>query len=257
MIASALLAGAVIGLVLGLVGGGGSILAVPLLVYGVGVGSAHAAIGTAAVAVALNALAGLVGHARDRNVKWPCAIVFALSGMIGAALGAELGKAVDGQKLLALFGMLMVAVGIAMLRKRTGEGNLSVRLTPASAKYLLPRLVPIGAAVGLMAGFFGIGGGFLIVPGLILATGMPLRTAIGTSLVVVFALGATTAASYAWSGLVDWSLVGLMLIGGLVGSAAGIILGRSLAGRRRVLELGFAGVVIGIGIYVIVRSLGG
>ena len=257
MIASALMAGAVIGLVLGLVGGGGSILAVPLLVYGVGVGSAHAAIGTAAVAVALNALAGLVGHARDRNVKWPCAIVFALSGMIGAALGAELGKAVDGQKLLALFGMLMVAVGIAMLRKRGGEGNLSVRLTPASAKYLLPRLVPIGAAVGLMAGFFGIGGGFLIVPGLILATGMPLRTAIGTSLVVVFALGATTAASYAWSGLVDWSLVGLMLIGGLAGSAAGIILGRSLAGRRRVLELGFAGVVIGIGIYVIVRSLGG
>jgi len=257
VIASALLAGAVIGLVLGLVGGGGSILAVPLLVYGVGVGSAHAAIGTAAVAVALNALAGLIGHARDRNVKWPCAIVFALSGMIGAALGAELGKAVDGQKLLALFGMLMVAVGIAMLRRRGGEGDLSVRLTPASAKYLLPRLVPIGAAVGLMAGFFGIGGGFLIVPGLILATGMPLRTAIGTSLVVVFALGATTAASYAWSGLVDWSLVGLMLIGGLVGSAAGIILGRSLAGRRRVLELGFAGVVIGIGIYVIVRSLGG
>ena len=84
--------GAVIGLVLGLVGGGGSILAVPLLVYAVGVGSTHAAIGTAAVAVAANAATGLVGHAREGTVKWPCAIVFALAGVLGAALGAELGK---------------------------------------------------------------------------------------------------------------------------------------------------------------------
>ena len=91
-IAAALLAGALIGLVLGLVGGGGSILAVPLLVYFVGVGSTHAAIGTAAVAVALNAAAGLAGHARAGNVKWPCALVFAAAGIAGAALGAELGR---------------------------------------------------------------------------------------------------------------------------------------------------------------------
>src|SRR5688572_11531620 len=98
---SALGSGAAIGLILGLVGGGGSIVAVPLLVYGVGVRSPHLAIGTAAVAVALNALTGLAGHARAGTVKWPCALVFAATGALGAALGAEAGKAVDGERLLA------------------------------------------------------------------------------------------------------------------------------------------------------------
>src|SRR5690606_34004682 len=102
---AALGAGALIGIVLGLVGGGGSILAVPLVVDGVGVGSAHAAIGTAAVAVALNAAAGLAGHARSGNVKWPCALVFAGAGVAGALIGAEAGKALDGERLLALFGV--------------------------------------------------------------------------------------------------------------------------------------------------------
>ena len=115
---AALAAGAVIGLVLGLVGGGGSILAVPLLVYFVGVPSAHAAIGTAAVAVALNAAVGLAGHARVGNVKWPCALVFAAAGVLGAAFGAEAGKAIDGARLLALFGVLMIVVGAIMLRPR-------------------------------------------------------------------------------------------------------------------------------------------
>lgn len=255
MAAAALLAGALIGLVLGLVGGGGSILAVPLLVYLVGVRSPHAAIGTAAVAVALNALVGLAGHARAGNVKWPCAVVFALAGIIGAAFGAEAGKAMDGQRLLALFGGLMIIVGAIMLRGRKGEGDPTVRLTPTTAAHLLPRLMPIGFAVGLLAGFFGIGGGFLIVPGLMLATAMPLRTAIGTSLVAVAALGATTAASYALSGLVDWLLVAELIAGGVIGSLGGIALGRSLAGHRRAMELGFAAVVICVGLYVTARGL--
>jgi uncharacterized protein len=190
---AALASGGVIGLILGLVGGGGSILAVPLLIYVVGVGSPHAAIGTAAVAVTVNALASLVGHARAGRVKWRCASVFAVSGMIGAALGAELGKAFDGKRLLVLFGLLMIGVGLSMLRKRRTAEAPDVRLTRDSASTLLPRLVPIGLGVGLAAGFFGIGGGFLIVPGLILATAMPLPFAIGTSLVVVSALGLTTA----------------------------------------------------------------
>lgn len=251
----ALLAGAVIGLVLGLVGGGGSVLAVPLLVYVVGVRSPHAAIGTAAVAVALNALTGLIGHARADNVKWPCAIVFALSGVVGAALGATAGKAMDGQRLLALFGVLMIVVGAAMTRGRTGEGKPNVHLGRDTAAKLLPRLIPVGFGVGLLAGFFGIGGGFLIVPGLMLATAMPLRTAIGTSLVAVTALGATTAASYALSGFVDWHLVAVLITGGLAGSLIGIALGKRLAGHRRAMELGFAALVILVGLYVTARGL--
>ena len=101
-----LASGSLVGLILGLIGGGGSILAVPLLVYVVGVPSAHVAIGTSAIAVAASAAINLSGHARAGTVRWPCAIVFALCGIAGAAIGAQLGKMVDGEKLLTLFGAL-------------------------------------------------------------------------------------------------------------------------------------------------------
>ncbi|WP_066794183.1 sulfite exporter TauE/SafE family protein [Sphingomonas soli] len=253
-ILAAILSGGAIGLILGLVGGGGSILAVPLLVYVVGVGSAHAAIGTAAVAVAGNAVASLIGHARAGRVKWRCAGVFAVAGMIGAALGAELGKAVDGKRLLVLFGLLMIGVGLSMLRRRRAAEAPDVQLTRDSAAVLLPRLVPIGLGVGGAAGFFGIGGGFLIVPGLILATAMPLSYAIGTSLVVVSALGLTTATSYALSGLVDWGVTALLMAGGVGGTIAGMALGKLLGGRKARLERGFAVIVIAVGGYVVASS---
>ncbi|KWV95205.1 sulfite exporter TauE/SafE family protein [Erythrobacter sp. AP23] len=251
----ALLSGALIGFVLVLVGGGGSILAVPLLVYFVGVGQPHMAIGTAAVAVALNAATGLVGHARAGNVRWACAASFAVSGMIGAALGAEAGKAFDGDKLLALFGILMVVVGALMLRERKGGENPNVRMTRETARPLLRRIVPTGLAVGLLAGFFGIGGGFLIVPGLVFATAMPVSLAIGSSLLVVTALGATTAASYALSGLVDWELIAWMLAGGIAGSLLGRIAGKRLASRKRILEIGFAVMVVAIGLAIVAQGI--
>ena len=253
-IAAALASGAIIGFVLGLVGGGGSILAVPLLVYLVGLDSPHAAIGTAAVAVALNAAAGLAGHARAGNVKWNCALVFAASGMIGAALGAEAGKAMNGEALLAAVGALMIVVGILMLRGRNGGSNPGVHLDASSARHLLPRLVGYGLAVGLLAGFFGIGGGFLIVPGLIAATAMPIGVAVGTSLLVVTALGATTAASYALSGYVDWALIVWLVAGGIAGSVLGRLAGSRLAARKALLERGFAAVVIAVGVFVAATS---
>ncbi|HSJ77301.1 MAG TPA: sulfite exporter TauE/SafE family protein [Erythrobacter sp.] len=249
-IALVLLSGGLVGLVLGLVGGGGSILAVPLLIYVVGVQSTHAAIGTAAVAVALNALAGLGAHLRLGTIKWRCALVFAAAGALGAALGAEAGKAFDGQRLLTLFGILMIVVGLSMLRKRRRAEQPDVRLTRESAPGLLLRLVPIGFAVGLAAGFFGIGGGFLIVPGLVMATAMPLSVAVGTSLVVVSVLGFTTAASYAVSGFVDWQLTALLVVGGVAGAGAGARLAKTLAPRKALLERVFAGVVIAAGGYV-------
>ena len=254
-ILAALISGGVIGLILGLVGGGGSILAVPLLIYGVGIRSPHAAIGTAAVAVTANALASLIGHARAGRVKWRCASVFAASGMIGAGLGAELGKAFDGKRLLVLFGLVMIGVGLSMLRKRRTVEAPNVRLTRDTAATLLPRLVPIGMGVGLAAGFFGIGGGFLIVPGLVVATAMPLPFAIGTSLVVVSALGLTTATSYALSGLVDWGVTALLVAGGVGGTIAGIALGKLLGTRKGLLERGFAAMVIAIGAYITASSI--
>ena len=242
--------GGLIGLILGLVGGGGSILAVPLLVYVVGVASPHVAIGTGAIAVAVNAAFGLAAHARLGTVKWPCSLVFAASGIAGAWAGSTLAMKVPGENLLALFGALMVVVGVVMLLKKDAEGNPDIRLTFSTARELLPLLLAIGFGVGALSGFFGIGGGFLIVPGLILATGMPIAYAIGTSLVAVAVFGATTASNYALSGLVDWRIAGLFVAGGIAGGIIGTFTSKKLGSAKGTLSMIFAIFVILIGIYV-------
>ncbi|HET9716722.1 MAG TPA: sulfite exporter TauE/SafE family protein [Pseudolabrys sp.] len=246
--------GSVVGFVLGLIGGGGSILAVPLLVYVVGVSSPHVAIGTSAIAVAASAAANLAGHARAKTVKWPCAIAFALAGIVGAAAGAQLGKMIEGSRLLTVFGALMISIGLLLLRPRTSPGNPDVKLTLATVSRMLPILIGCGLAVGGLSGFFGIGGGFLIVPGLIGATQMPLINAIGSSLLSVTALGVTTAASYAWSGLVDWPLAGIFIVGGALGGLLGIKLAQRLSSHKNALARMFSGLVIAVGLYVVARS---
>jgi uncharacterized protein len=168
---------------------------------------------------------------------------------------AELGKAIDGQRLLALFGLVMVAVGLSMLRPSSRPANESVRLTRASARHLLPRLVGLGFGVGLLAGFFGIGGGFLIVPALMLATGMALPNAIGTSLVAVAAFGLATAGSYATAGYIDWRLALLVIAGGVVGSIAGTRLNAILASKKHLLTRLFGGGVIAVGGMIVARGL--
>ena len=246
----ALASGGLIGLILGLIGGGGSILAVPLLVYAVGESSPHVAIGTAAFAVALNAAASLVLHARRAPIRWPCALVFSAAGVGGALAGAALGKMMDGQKLLALFGLLMIVVGAVMLRPKLRTGSPSAWLTRATARRLLPRLLALGAAVGVLSGFFGIGGGFLIVPGLILAADMELPEAASASLVAVTAFGVASASSYAWSGLIDWPVAALLVGGGLVGAIAGTKANALLGRRKGALARVFAWFVIAAGLYV-------
>jgi len=241
--------GALVGFVLGLVGGGGSILAVPLMVYLVGVRSPHIAIGTSALAVAANAALGLWGHARNGSVKWRCALVFAASGITGALIGSTLGKAFDGQKLLFLFALVMIAVGILMLRRRRHVGDAEVRLGPENAT----KLVAYGAGTGLFSGFFGIGGGFLIVPGLTAATGMPMLYAVGSSLVAVTAFGLTTAANYAISGLVDWPLALVFVGGGFVGSFLGTRTAKRLSSAGH-LTTAFAGLIFVVAAYMLWKS---
>ena len=247
----AVASGSFVGFALGLVGGGGSILAVPLLIYVVGVQDPHVAIGTSAVAVALNAMANLTVHAHAGNVKWRCATVFAVAGVAGAFLGSPLGKMMDGQKLLALFASLMMVVGALMLRDRARTGDTGVRLSREN----LPYLLGLGLAAGAVSGFFGIGGGFLIVPALTLATGMQMLNAIGSSLLSVTAFGLTTAGNYAWSGLVDWPLAGLFVTGGLVGGLLGARSARSLADRKGALTTVFAVLIFAVALYMLVRSL--
>jgi hypothetical protein len=248
--------GTLVGFVLGLVGGGGSILAVPLLVYVVGVASPHVAIGTSALAVALAALPNLAGHARAGRVKWRCALVFAAAGILGVALGSTLGKALDGERLLLLFGGLMIAIAAVMFVNNSAEGDAGVRLTRETARELLPLLLLYGAGTGVLSGFFGIGGGFLIVPGLMAATGMPLAYAIGSSLVAVAAFGLTTAGSYALSGLIDWRVAAFFIGGGIAGGIIGRWLGAQLSTRSRALPRIFASVVASVGAFVVARGLG-
>lgn len=247
MVAAAIASGVLIGLTLGLVGGGGSILAVPLLVYVVKVGAVHKAIGTAAAVVALNAMIGLAGHARKGNVKWPCGIVLAASGIAGAWAGAAAGQRIDGSVLLSLFGLLMMVVAMSMLRRREVAADANVRLSPMSARRLLPQLIPAGFAVGGLSGFFGIGGGFLIVPALVAATNMPMANATATSLIAVVAFGLTTATSYAISGGVDWQLATLLLAGGVAGAVLGVRVAGWMKPRQRSLEAGFATLVAAVG----------
>ena len=243
------LSGALVGFSLALVGGGGSILAVPLMVYLVGVRDPHVAIGTSALAVAVNAGLGLANHARAGHVRWRCGLVFAAAGIAGAFAGSTLGKAFDGQRLLFLFALLMILVGALMLRRRTKAANNEARLDAANA---VP-LAGSGFVVGAFSGFFGIGGGFLIVPSLIAAINISMINAVGTSLIGVTAFGLTTAFNYALSGLVDWQLAAIFIAGGLAGSMAGTRLAKHLSAKDRLTHV-FAALIFAVAAYMLWRQ---
>ncbi len=245
-----LLSGAIVGLFLGTFGGGGSVLAAPLLLYLVGVDDPHVAIGTSAAGVAAIALFSLIGHWRGGRVKWPCAIVFAMSGLVGSILGSSLAKLTQGDVLLLGFAAAMALIALSMFRKPKTAGDPDVTLTPR----MVLQLAPIGLVVGLAAGFFGIGGGFLIVPGLMLAVGMTMANATASSLVSVTIFGAATSANYAISGLVDGYLIILLLAGGAVGGALGIGLSKWLAGRLRLARTGFAVMILGVAGFVAIEA---
>ena len=249
IVALSIVCGLFVGFALGLVGGGGSTLATPLLLYVVGVGSPHVAIGTGAAAVSVAALTNLVMHARAGHVRWRNAAMFAAVGILGALAGSTLGKAFDGQRLLFLFGCLMVAVALMMLRS-------SDEARPRYESRSDAKVAGLALFAGMASGFFGIGGGFLIVPCLLFATTMPMIEAVGSSLLAVAAFSITTAANYARSGLVDWRVAGLFVLGGVVGGFAGMKLAVKLCESKDRLRKVFAIAVLAIAAYVIWRSFG-
>ena len=243
--------GGVVGFTLGLIGGGGSILATPLLLYVVGVANPHVAIGTGALAVSVNAYANLFNYARKGHVWWRCAIVFALIGTVGAMLGSSLGLLVDGKNLLFLFGLVMVVVGFLMLRPRRDAGT---RLRPVDLRMCLVTAAAAFVA-GAASGFFGIGGGFLIVPALIFATGMPTISAVGSSLLAVGTFGLATAINYATVGQVEWVLAAEFILGGILGGAFGMLLATRLSKSKSALNRIFAVLVLAVAVYVIFRNV--
>lgn len=247
----AVLSGALVAFLLAVFGGGGSVLATPLLLYVVGMKDTHLAIGTSAAAVAVSAAVGLAAQARAGRIKWPCALTFGAPGLAGSLAGAHVAKALPGDTLLVWFAVAMAAVGLAMFRKPSSPGDPDVHIDAGKAM----RLAPVGALTGLAAGFFGIGGGFLIAPGLMAATGMTLANAAASSLVSVTLFGAATSASYAASGLVDGPILLALVVGGAGGVAAGARLAPALATRALLARRLFAGMIVLTAAYVGWRAL--
>ena len=246
-----LASGMLVGFSLGLVGGGGSILAVPLMVYVVGVPEPMSRSAPArSRSPPMRRSISPTMRAAARCV-WSCALVFAAAGIVGAFGGSILGKMIDGQKLLALFALLMLVIAVLMLKTRSRIGLPDVQMSWSN----MPAIVGLGLATGTLSGFFGIGGGFLIVPALMLATGMPIMNAVSSSLVAVTAFGLTTAASYAWSGLISWELAGLFVAGGIAGGLIGTRSARLLSERRGALNIVFAVVIIAVALYMLARNL--
>lgn len=246
----AIFSGGLVGFSLGLIGGGGSILATPLLLYFVSMASPHLAIGTSALAVSANAYINLISHSLKGNVWWKGAIIFAIIGTIGAYIGSSLGKAIDGHALLFLFGFVMILVGALMLKPR--EDICGEIASFGASAYL--KLSIVALLSGAASGFFGIGGGFLIVPALIFATRMPTIKAIGTSLFSVGTFGLATALNYASDNLVDWEIAGFMILGGAIGGAFGSWLSNRLGKNKDTLNLIFAALIFIVAIYVLYKS---
>jgi len=238
--------GVIVGLALGLVGGGGSILTVPILVYALGE-SVHLATSTSLAIVGANALIGAWDHGHAGRVRPRTALIVGGTGILGALAGTYLNHLAPGRAILVGFALLMLAAAAAMVRVRIDD-----RPERATRAGFSPRVAAAGLAVGVLTGFFGVGGGFLIVPTLVLVLGLPMREAVGTSLLVI-AINAAAALLGHLHGGVDWGVTALFVSGGTAGSIAG----SRLSGRidERCLRLGFAGMVVLVALYILARTL--
>lgn len=234
----------VIGLVLGMLGGGGAILTLPMLVYVVHV-EAKSAIATSLFVVGATSVMGTFLHARAGNVRWKIGAIFGASAMAGAFAGGRSAHLLPGKVLLVGFALLMVVTAIAMLRGRKEESS--------AAEPAIARVLALGAAVGLLSGLVGAGGGFLIVPALTLFGGLALREAIATSLFVIMLQSFAGFAGHVGHVQLDWALVLLIAAAAVVGGIAGASLGKKVPVST--LRRGFAWLVFAMGLFMFSREL--
>ena len=215
--------GALIGLVLGGLGGGGSILTIPILVYLLGMNT-HVAVTASLVIVGMNALVGIVLHYRAGHVQMKKALIFGLYGLVASYIGARLSSLLSGSLLLVLFGLLMLVIAINMLRPK--------QLIQATTYQSWWMTLLGGLGVGFLTGFLGVGGGFLIVPALVLFLGMSMQDAIGSSLVVITMNSASSLLGHLNSGALPWLEIALFSLAGLVGLWLGTRITKKLPARR-------------------------
>jgi uncharacterized membrane protein YfcA len=252
VILTALAFGAVVGGLLGLVGGGGSILAVPALVYGVGVPLAAAIPGSLVVVGASSAVA-VLPRVR-RGVNWRLALIIGAAGTATAYLGAAVNRILDQKVLLLAFSAIMIVAGLRMLRKNEAVGG-SCALPTGGVNWrsCLPKAIATGAVVGFLTGLLGVGGGFLIVPALALVLGLPMAMTVGTSLVIIVINSLAGLAAHLGEMHFDWAVIGAFAVAAM---AASLLAGRF--GRRlpeHVLKRGFAGLVLLVAAYVAIQAI--
>lgn len=238
-----------IGASLGLLGGGGSILTVPILVYVAGL-PAKEAIAASLFVVGVTSLAGVVSHARGDRVQWRTGLLFGLAAMAGAFTGGLLGGHVPGDWLLIAFALMMVATSLAMLRGRKDRGAGGHGRPDGGLP--LARILVDGSVVGLVTGLVGAGGGFLVVPALVLLGGLPMSVAVGTSLIVIAMKSFAGLAGYLTTVTLDWPLV----LGVTGAAVVGSLVGGRLAGRvpEAALRQGFGWFVLVMGGFVLVQQ---
>lgn len=241
MLLLALPFGLLVGASLGALGGGGSILTVPVLVYALSQSTSAATTGSLVI-VGLSALAGTVGHARAHHVRWGRGAVFGVLGIAGSYVGSRLNAKVDPHVLLSAFAGLMLVAAYVMWRRRATAPRAMVEHPKASEVPLtrridaacLAKMLGAATAVGLLTGFFGVGGGFVIVPALVLVLGFEMPVAIGTSLLVIAINAGSAFVSRLHTGLhADW----LLLLAFTASAVAGTWIGGRIASRVSTLRL--------------------
>lgn len=252
--AIALAFGLGIGLTLGMFGGGGSVLAVPVLVYVLGQ-SVHDATTASLVVVTAGALAGGLGHAREGRVCWRHATAFTAAALPGVVIGTALGDAVSGSALIAAFAVVMLAAAFATWRRAGAEdcdadGQAQAGCPPVR----LGRDLIAGLLIGAMTGFFGVGGGFLVVPTLAIALSLSMRLAVGTSLAIITATSVMglTAHLVAGRGL-DVGVTAAMTVACVAGALGGARLGGRVPQRQ--LGHGFSALVVAVAAYLLVSAV--
>ncbi len=246
-----IISGTIVGFSLGLVGGGGSVLAVPLLLYVVGVKDTHIAIGTSALAVGIVAGISLLNYKKLGRIRIRKGLMFAIPGIAGTLLGAQLGLWTPAEHLLIFFAGFMIVVGLLMLRKKSATHEVS---NENMSLILLKRNVSFsGFLVGVLAGYFGIGGGFLIVPTIMYSGGLSIIHAIGTSLVSVSSFGITTAARYLVAGQVDILLAALLIVGGIIGGYFGSKTSEKIP--KEFLVKIFAVLLFTVAVYIMIQTI--
>lgn len=247
------LIGAAIGVSLGMLGGGGSILAVPALVYAIGQ-PVRAAVPMSLLVVGGSAAAGALSHLRAGKVPWRSALLFGSAGIGGSFGGAWVNQRLDENALLIGFAIMMLVAATAMLHKRGGQDDEAAARSCENAWRERPAMVLlVGLGVGVLTGLFGVGGGFILVPAWTLAMGCPVRVSVGASLVVIVLNSVGALVAHGGIGSIDMVIAVPFTVAAIVGATAGERMGERVGGPQ--LSRWFAYLVVGVALFVLTQVL--